>query len=317
MKTLHSRKHSLLIIGLVIVSVIVAIMLADTNKQNRERNNTLPTFDASKYDYKNLPDNIPGEHNNVGSAEASTFKISIPEDPTITILYKYIEVTDGCGPYYEGECVNVRSGPGTEYPIVARLRTGVVLKVASTVQGDDREWHKIKFDAAIRYRERISGNWYVAADLVNLIENEGDKDHVVASGDIDVSTIQTKNVKRILVDRSEQKLYAYEGDVLFMEESISTGKELTPTPRGNFTVYRKTPSRYMQGPLPGISEKYYDLPGVPWNLYFTKQGGVIHGAYWHDNFGEPWSNGCVNLPPKKAEELYHWADSGTPVTIRD
>ena len=102
-----------------------------------------------------------------------------------------------------------------------------------------------------------------------------------------------------------------------MEEKVSTGIELTPTPRGNFTVFRKTPSRYMQGPIPGISDHYYDLPGVPWNLYFTEQGAVIHGAYWHDSFGTPWSNGCVNMPIASAEKLYKWADIGTEVVVRD
>ena len=80
-------------------------------------------------------------------------------------------------------------------------------------------------------------------------------------------------------------------------------------------VYRKTPSRYMQGPLPNISSKYYDLPGVPWNLYFTREGAVIHGTYWHEKFGQPWSNGCVNVPYREAEALYHWAPLGTTVTV--
>jgi lipoprotein-anchoring transpeptidase ErfK/SrfK len=73
----------------------------------------------------------------------------------------------------------------------------------------------------------------------------------------------------------------------------------------------------MQGPLPGISEQYYDLPGVPWNLYFTQEGGAIHGAYWHDKFGEEWSHGCVNLPLDSARTLYQWADIGTSVYVHD
>ena len=73
----------------------------------------------------------------------------------------------------------------------------------------------------------------------------------------------------------------------------------------------------MQGPLPGISDQVYDLPGVPWNLYFTEDGGAIHGAYWHNNFGQPWSHGCVNVPLKEAEELYNWAEPGTVVTVTD
>jgi lipoprotein-anchoring transpeptidase ErfK/SrfK len=121
--------------------------------------------------------------------------------------------------------------------------------------------------------------------------------------------------KRIVVDVSKETLSAYDGDTLFMQESISTGLDDTPTPFGTFSIYKKTPSRYMQGPIPGVSDQVYDLPGVPWNLYFTVDGAVIHGAYWHNHFGEPWSHGCVNLSPQNAKKLYDWADVGIPVVV--
>ena len=125
------------------------------------------------------------------------------------------------------------------------------------------------------------------------------------------------NTKRIIVDRSEQMLYAYDGQELFMKQPVSTGLVDMPTPRGSFKIFSKVPSRYMQGPLPGISEQEYDLPGVPWTMYFTNEGAAIHGAYWHDKFGTVWSHGCVNLPISKAEELYKWTPLGTPVLVRD
>lgn len=231
--------------------------------------------------------------------------------PVDSILSPYIEVTGSCGPYYNGEaCVNMRSGPGVEYPIVMQLRTGIVLKVAdSIVDENGRGWLRLVPDAEIlRYPERITSDWYVAADLVTLFYDDGD--HVLTP---DSKPTQ----KRIVVSRSAQMLYAYDGDTLFMEQSISTGLELTPTPRGTFTVYKMTPSRYMQGPIAGLSDQYYDLPGVPWNLYFTKDGAVIHGAYWHDHFGQPWSHGCINVPLDKARELYLWADIGTTVIVQD
>jgi lipoprotein-anchoring transpeptidase ErfK/SrfK len=121
----------------------------------------------------------------------------------------------------------------------------------------------------------------------------------------------------MVVDVSEEKLYAYDGDKLFMEESISTGLEFTPTPRGTFTIFKMTPSRFMQGPIPGVSDQVYDLPGVPWNLYFTAGGAVIHGAYWHDKFGQPWSHGCVNLSTENAKKLYAWAVIGMKVTVQN
>ena len=82
-------------------------------------------------------------------------------------------------------------------------------------------------------------------------------------------------------------------------------------------IYKKTPSRYMQGPIDGITDQYYDLPGVPWDLYFTSGGAAIHGTYWHENFGKQSSHGCVNLPVEKAKELYSWAEVGTRVTVQD
>jgi hypothetical protein len=231
--------------------------------------------------------------------------------PVEQVLFEYVEVFDSCGPHFEGECLRVRSGPGTEYPVVASLRKGIVLKVGGKVERDDQAWYKIVFDEWLRYPNRITGDWYVAADFVKVLLDEGDKtvwDH----GSVASSS------KSITVDRSEQKLYAYAGDELFIETDISTGLELTPTPRGTFTIYKKTPSRYMQGPLPNlVDQQYYDLPGVPWNLYFTEGGAVIHGAYWHNSFGSRYSHGCVNLPPDIAHILYTWTELGTTVIVQD
>lgn len=224
-------------------------------------------------------------------------------------LFTYIEVLDGCDFAFVGECVNVRSGPGEEFPVVTRLRTGVVLLVAETVTENGQKWHKIKFASPLLYPERVTGDWYVSADFVHAFTDDGD--HVLKKGEV------SSTEKNIIVDVSEQKLFAYDGDILFMEESISTGLEFTPTPRGTFSVFKMTPSRFMQGPIPDVSDQVYDLPGVPWDLYFTDGGAVIHGAYWHNKFGQLWSHGCVNLPVQKAKRLYMWADIGTKVTVQD
>ena len=228
--------------------------------------------------------------------------------PVKQTLFEYVEVTDSCGPYFQGDCLNARSGPGEEYPVITRLRKGAVLKVGGLVERGDRAWYKILFDERLRYPERIRGDFYIAVDFVEALVDEGTKD---------LNGKAEPNSKHIVVNRSKQKLYAYNGDELFMESAISTGLELTPTPRGIFTIYKKSPSRYMQGPIPGITNTYYDLPGVPWNLYFTSEGAVIHGTYWHDRFGKASSNGCVNLAPDEARKLYEWAELGMKVIVRD
>ncbi len=236
----------------------------------------------------------------------TTIKDTLDKDP---VLFEYVQVNESCGPAYEGICVNVRSGASTQSPVVFQARNGTVFKVQGKVTAENREWYQLSFDDEwLRYPERVEGDMYISEEYVTSFLDEGAKE---------ITSTTTKTIKHIIVDRSEQTLYAYEGDILFMKEKVSTGIELTPTPRGTFTVFKKTPSRYMQGPIPNISDHYYDLPGVPWNLYFTEEGAVIHGAYWHNSFGKVWSNGCVNLPIASAEKLYRWADLGTKVLVRD
>lgn len=246
----------------------------------------------------------------VGTSTPETTPPPAPVAATKPALARYLIVTDSCGPFFAGECVRVRSGPGTEHPVVGTLRNGMVLKVGETVRENDMTWHEVIFDEWLRYPERLGGKWYVADAFVSIVE--------AAEPQELSNTIVASSSKRIVVDRSEQTLSAYDGDELIKTYTISTGLELTPTPRGTFSVFYKTPTRYMQGPLPWLlDQQYYDLPGVPWNLYFTEQGAVIHGAYWHDSFGKPYSHGCVNVAPDEARELYEWTPLGTPVIVQD
>lgn len=231
--------------------------------------------------------------------------------PVEKVFFEYIEIVDSCGPHFEGTCVNARSGPGTDYPAVLKLRKNMILKISGKVERDGTTWYKIAFDEKLLYPERVVGDWYVAANYVHQLLDEGTQIPAGAR----VGTKQT--TKKIIVNRTLQTLRAYDGDDLFMSLPVSTGLELTPTPTGTFSVFKKMPSRYMQGPIPDVSDDFYDLPGVPWDLYFTSGGAAIHGAYWHIDFGNRHSHGCVNLPPEKAHELYDWADLGTLVVVED
>jgi hypothetical protein len=251
---------------------------------------------------KTTPSNIFQKNNTVATSTQSDIKPDIK-------TFNYIRIKNACDWTAVGTCVNMRSGTSVESPIAARLRDGVVLKVGDIIEKDGQTWYKIIFGTELRYPERVEGGLYVAkTDSVELFTDIGDEE---------TDRVNASSTKRIIVDVSGQTLSAYDGDTLFMKESISTGLEFTPTPRGTFFIFKKTPSRYMQGPIPGVSDQYYDLPGVPWDLYFTTDGAVIHGAYWHDKFGQPWSHGCVNLSPENAEKLYKWADIGMSVLVQN
>lgn len=128
--------------------------------------------------------------------------------------------------------------------------------------------------------------------------------------------------KRIIVDLSDQKLYACEDERLVLETPISTGRAVTPTPEGEYRIYLKLVADRMTGPG-------YNLPAVPWTMYFYR-GYAVHGAYWHNKFGQVMSHGCINLPTMEcpagwscpaqefadgrdvAKELFYWADPVLP-----
>jgi lipoprotein-anchoring transpeptidase ErfK/SrfK len=115
--------------------------------------------------------------------------------------------------------------------------------------------------------------------------------------------------KWIDVSLDEQKLRAYEGDQIIMEFPISSGK-WAPTPKGEFRIWYKTRAQAMSGGSKDLGTYYY-LPNVPHNMFFY-QGYAIHGAYWHNNFGQPMSHGCVNSPLAQVAELFEWTGPVLP-----
>ena len=111
----------------------------------------------------------------------------------------------------------------------------------------------------------------------------------------------------IEVNLTEQRVYAWEGDVVVNSFLVSTGTWAHPTVTGTFSIWNKTRIQDMSGP------GYY-LPDVPFVMYFYKDYG-FHGTYWHHNFGTPMSHGCVNLTIPDSEWLYNWASYGTTVKV--
>jgi lipoprotein-anchoring transpeptidase ErfK/SrfK len=283
--------------------LVVVILLVKDYKNNVSETNIKPIEIQEQVVIATTTSNAPAV---IAPTPVSTSAIVEEKKPE---MYEYIQIVEGCASNFQGSCVNVRTRPTSTSKVAYKLRNGVILRVQEKITEDGHEWYKIHFDEWLRYPDRVSKDLYVAAEYVKPFFDEGNKDTI--------DTSAGTSTKRIVVDRTKQILYAYDGDELFMKEKVSTGIEMTPTPRGTFTIYKKTPSRYMQGPIPGVSTHYYDLPGVPWNLYFSKDGAVIHGAYWHESFGRKWSNGCVNLPIASAEKLYNWANVGTKVIVRD
>ena len=119
--------------------------------------------------------------------------------------------------------------------------------------------------------------------------------------------LQESSQRWIEIDLSRQKLIAWEGNKPVYAVNISSGKSSTPTRTGTFAVQTKHRVARMTG-------DDYDVPDVPYTMYYDG-GMAIHGAYWHNLFGNPVTHGCTNVAVNHAKWLFNWASVGTPVVV--
>jgi hypothetical protein len=117
------------------------------------------------------------------------------------------------------------------------------------------------------------------------------------------------NLQWFDVDLGEQVVVAYKNDLPVYATLTSTGRSPNNTPRGNYPIWGKVTAITMK------SQEYDDIPyyvnRVPWVMFFQAHN-ALHGAYWHDRFGQTKSHGCVNLAPRDAKYLFEWLAPNLP-----
>lgn len=117
--------------------------------------------------------------------------------------------------------------------------------------------------------------------------------------------------KLIHVDIETQMVTAFEGEKMVLSVRCASGQRGTDTPKGEWRTYHKGPSIHMTNFGDAVAN-IYNLPGVPWVAFFTGAGHAFHGTYWHNDYGRPRSNGCVNLPSIVSKWLYRWSNPVVP-----
>jgi hypothetical protein len=121
--------------------------------------------------------------------------------------------------------------------------------------------------------------------------------------------------KRVEVNLERQQIDCYEDDRLVFTTLTSSGGDGFDTPAGEHAVVYKQPSRHMyDDPENAVNgdPNYFDLPGVPFNVFFTTMGHAIHGTHWHGDFGRPRSHGCLNVTPEAARWIFRWVEPISP-----
>lgn len=131
----------------------------------------------------------------------------------------------------------------------------------------------------------------------------------------DLAPLSPGKEKRIVVDLEKQCVDCYEDDQLVFSTLTSSGGEGFETPKGEWWVVLKQPSRHMYSDPEQETfsdPNYFDLPGVPFTTFFTTMGHAFHGTYWHGDFGRPRSHGCLNLTPEDARWIFRWTEPAPP-----
>ncbi len=125
--------------------------------------------------------------------------------------------------------------------------------------------------------------------------------------------------KKVVINVSYQTLSCLEGkrEVYFCR--VSTGAKFDAygnavdkwsTPLGLYhAIARKYISIHMAAGTPASG---YELFGVSWTSIFATGGVAIHATYWHNNYGEPMSHGCVNALPEDAQWVFLWSMPTVP-----
>ncbi|RIK32509.1 MAG: hypothetical protein DCC56_01495 [Anaerolineae bacterium] len=119
--------------------------------------------------------------------------------------------------------------------------------------------------------------------------------------------------KRVVVDITRQTLSCFEGDIEVHFAKISSGAlwdawgnrvDEWATPVGESPIWRKAISLPLSG---GSASTGWSLPAVGWVSLFVGTGVAIHSTFWHNNYGEPSSRGCVNASPEDAKWIFRWS----------
>lgn len=151
---------------------------------------------------------------------------------------------------------------------------------------------------------RVGEGEWVEADALNEVHIVEPPPGVLT--DFRVQT--TGNDQWIHVDVGEQVLVAYRGATPQYATLVSSGRG-SPTPLGDYPVWAKVASMDMNNQ--DYEDKAYMVQGVPWVLLFQGHN-ALHGAYWHDGFGQRRSHGCVNLSPLDARWVFEWTGPMLP-----
>lgn len=126
--------------------------------------------------------------------------------------------------------------------------------------------------------------------------------------------------RNVVIDLSDQMMYARFGETTTWSMQISSGAWDTPTPVGTYEVLTKQELRI------GAKYPHYRMPyfqlwdyrgyGIHALPYLANDGGT----FWTEalsHIGIPVSHGCIRTLPEDAVKIFEFTDIGTPIVVQN
>lgn len=160
-----------------------------------------------------------------------------------------------------------------------------------------------------------------------IVEPQLEPEIVVESESSELAKIMTNEYyeslddvseKLVLVDISEQHVWAFEDEEIVLESPVVTGlKDRYDTQLGVYSVILKRQNYTMRGSYGRVKVGY-------WMRFNDAYAQGLHDAPWRgsttfggDTYVGNGSHGCVNLPLEFTAELYDFVEVGTPVIVQE
>lgn len=117
----------------------------------------------------------------------------------------------------------------------------------------------------------------------------------------------------VIVDISSQKLVAFHDVTPVLISDVVTGKDSTPTDLGLYSIHTMMEERVLEGEDYSVLVNYW--------MGFNKDAGeglhdIKRSHFGGEIYHKKGSHGCVNMPLKKARELYQKVSVGDKVLIK-
>lgn len=182
-------------------------------------------------------------------------------------------------------------------------------KVKGLYYENIKEMFGERFHMDVRYLEKLNTNkTYKAGETITVLNTRGPLN---------------QRINRVVANKAEKTLYAYNGDKLVATYPTTIGSDATPSPQGTFKIINKVKMPWYKATVgEGAQKKVYMLPpgpnnpvGVVW-MGLSKPSYGLHGSPKPEGISRQASAGCVRLTNWDVLEVYANIENGATVELK-